>query len=432
MISLPALSLKDQLRKSLLEVCTPEDLQQWFEPLDMRMGMDGIVVVFPHALFADWFAKKGQDVFESTVALLSAKAVSDNPQEEDDLPPQHIRYEMPGNTLRQERRLPRKRRADIQEDPTFDDFVGNAKHRNVLHVLRELLPRDPRSVIPVSLAGPPGSGKTHLLRATARRLTHDLGSGFVLTGPDEVSAMEGALSENFRGLLLDDLHRLSADTAVQDTVVRLLDKCLDEGRPFVVAGTGRPAEWPLSSMLRSRLHVGITLVMPEPDMDICLRFMQQRFKSEGFTADKDTLLLLVRRFPDIRRLTGVVRRLCTLRSINGEVSQADMESIARQTDGTGLTPQVIMHLVAGRCGVTVKDILGSKRKPRLVRARQVAMYLCREMLAHSFPAIGHIFGGKDHSTVVHSVQKIKALLASDTDTHILVTELTKSCRKLSE
>ena len=78
-----------------------------------------------------------------------------------------------------------------------------------------------------------------------------------------------------------------------------------------------------------------------------------------------------------------------------------------------------------------REILGEKRRPDLVQARQLAMYLCRELLGHSYPVIGKIFGGKDHSTVMHGVKKIKQLQDTDRLVHSMVTELTRACRKRS-
>ena len=85
--------------------------------------------------------------------------------------------------------------------------------------------------------------------------------------------------------------------------------------------------------------------------------------------------------------------------------------------------------MASRCGYTSKDLRGRKRDPKLVRARQIAMYLCRELLGESYPSLGRMFGGKDHSTVIHAVKKIKETQVTNKDVHILVTELTQSCRK---
>ena len=114
--------------------------------------------------------------------------------------------------------------------------------------------------------------------------------------------------------------------------------------------------------------------------------------------------------------------------IGRDLSEQDLLNIVRQGgDGSALTPQLIVSIVGEHCGVPPKEILGEKRRPDLVQARQLAMYLCRELLGHSYPVIGRMFGGKDHSTVMHGVKKIKLLQESDRLTHSMVTELTKAC-----
>lgn len=528
------ISLKDQLRKSLLEVCPPEDLRQWFDPLQLRLESDEpekeplvygksvnsimgvephnelqtsetetdqvqadqvqadqvqvdqvqadqvqigehqsdeqlqnvqsgaenniiepirytLVVTLPHGLFAEWFAKKGQDVFESTVALLSTRG-SEN-EENDRL--LSIRYEAPQDATLLESISGKGRQANLlsgvlsgvlispiasplaslksrkdqstQPQKSFDDYVTNAKHKQTLHVLRSLLPRNPRAVNPVVLCGPAGSGKTHLLEATAARLNQTLGSGMVVHNAETLDSQ--SLNGPLKSLLMDNLHRLSPEPVVQAAFIRRLDATLNEGHPVLLAGLGRPAEWQLAEELRSRLHSGVILSLPEADMDMCLRFAQQRFKTAGIRVEKEALLQLVRRFPDIRRLTGVLRRM---EALNAPGQDVDLEQVLAQSDAPGLTPQAIIQICAEALDVNPKDILSSKRKPKLVRARQLSMFLCRELLGHSYPTIGQHFGGKDHSSVIHAVRKMKELQASDTDTNILVTEVTKSCKKLVE
>lgn len=481
------ISLKEQLRKSLLEVCPPEDLCQWFDPLQLRLESDApekgegtsnesvysksdgenehnngqgddengraekepaetgiaepvrytLVVSLPHSLFAEWFARKGQDVFESTVALLSTRG-SEN---DDNDRPLSIRYEAPqdaplreiekkgqtGLLTDQRGRKETLKNQSTQPQQRFEDYIANAKHKQTLHVLRDLLPRNPRAVCPVVLCGPTGSGKTHLFVATAARLTQTLGSGMVLHSAEKLDSQ--CLSEEMRSLLVDNMHRFPTELAVQGTFIRRLDNTLHEGYPVLLAGLGRPGEWPLTEELRSRLHSGLVLSLPEADMDMCLRFAQQRFKSAGLKVEKEALLQLVRRFPDMRRLTGVLRRMEALYTPGQDI---DLEQVMAQSDAPGLTPQAIIHLSAEALDVNPKEIFGSKRKPKLVRARQLAMFLCRELLGHSYPIIGQHFGGKDHSSVIHAVRKMKELQASDADTNILVTEVTKRCKKLAE
>jgi chromosomal replication initiator protein len=107
-----------------------------------------------------------------------------------------------------------------------------------------------------------------------------------------------------------------------------------------------------------------------------------------------------------------------------------MHRVLTHTADTGsLNPQQVIRLVAARCGVKPEDIMGEKRHPRIAQARQMAMFLCRTLLHSSYPAIGRVFGGRDHSTVIHSIKKIQFLWDTDKDMHTTLTELSLTCRQ---
>ena len=163
--------------------------------------------------------------------------------------------------------------------------------------------------------------------------------------------------------------------------------------------------------------------------DVRLRYAQQQAKFRRLPLSREQLLLIAQHCPDVRRLSGVILRVASHRSLLGrDLSEQDLLNIVRQGgDSSALTPQLIVSIVGEHCGVPAKEILGEKRRPDLVQARQLAMYLCRELLGHSYPVIGRMFGGKDHSTVMHGVKKIKLLQESDRLAHSMVTELTKAC-----
>lgn len=160
-----------------------------------------------------------------------------------------------------------------------------------------------------------------------------------------------------------------------------------------------------------------------------LRYAQQQAKFRRLPLSREQLLLIAQHCPDVRRLSGVILQVASHRSLLGrDLSEQDLLNIVRQGgDSSALTPQLIVSIVGEHCGVPAKEILGEKRRPDLVQARQLARYLCRELLGHSYPVIGRMFGGKDHSTVMHGVKKIKLLQESDRLAHSMVTELTKAC-----
>lgn len=329
------------------------------------------------------------------------------------------------------------------------------------------------------LCGPHGTGKTHLLRAVGNELFRTLGNELFYASLSDLEmrfATEPSLAvrqelASKSAILLDDfqyLARIPSHCArmpeyppvrttttlpdsspepprahtmrpndlqpdpkadMQEELCLLLDRFMDQGKPVVIAGVGHPKDWNLDRALSSRLETGLWAELPEPDLDVRLRYAQQQSKFRRLSLPKEHLLLLAQHCPDIRRLSGVIRRAASHRSLLGrDLSEQDLLNIIRQSgDSSALTPQIIVSIVGEHCGVPAKEILGEKRRPDLVQARQIAMYLCRELLGHSYPVIGRMFGGKDHSTVMHGVKKIKQLQERDRLTHTMVTELTKAC-----
>lgn len=218
---------------------------------------------------------------------------------------------------------------------------------------------------------------------------------------------------------------------LQNELCLLLDRFLEQGKAVVLAGAGHPGDWRLSRGLFSRMEMGLWAELPEPDLDVRLRYAQQQARLRRMPLSKELLLLLSQHCQDIRRLSGLIRRVASHRALLGrEISAQDIMNIIRQgSETSALSPQMIISIVGEHCGVPTRDILGEKRRPDLVHARQMAMYLCRELLGQSYPLIGRMFGGKDHSTVMHSVKKIKQLQEHDRLVHTMVTELTKACRE---
>ena len=359
-------------------------------------------------------------------------------------------------------------------DNIVDTFIGNGKHKWALSLARDITRRavfrathgvlDDAHEAPglLVLCGPHGTGKTHLIRAVGNELFRTLGSDLYSASLSDLELLYAERSvlavrqELFakEAVLIDDFQHLSripdktptttasrfraplaaepetpAGPSLREELCLLLDRFMDQGKPVVVAGVGRPKDWNLGKALLSRLETGLWAELPEPDLDVRVRYAQQQAKLRRLPLPREQLLLIAQHCPDIRRLSGVIRRVSSHRSLLGrDLSEQDLLNIVRQGgDSSALTPQLIVSIVGEHCGVPAKEILGEKRRPDLVQARQLAMYLCRELLGHSYPVIGRMFGGKDHSTVMHGVKKIKLLQERDRLAHSMVTELTKAC-----
>ena len=462
-----------------MESCSETALQSWFDPLEILLDQEAgtLAVRFPHAFFGIRFSSLFQKLFEKKARELWGKGLSITYGAGKFTPSPPVPFVQPAPESRQDALHPAVANPmPFGEEWTFDTFIGNGKHKWALSLARDITRRavyrathgrapslDDIGEAPglLVLCGPHGTGKTHLLRAIGNELFRTLGSDLyyaslsdlelLFAGRSVLAARQELLSKE--AVLIDDFQHLSripdktpttasrfraqivaepeqpAGPSVREELCLLLDRFMDQGKPVIVAGVGRPKEWSLGKALLSRLETGLWAELPEPDLDMRLRYAQQQAKFRRLPLSREQLLLIAQHCPDVRRLSGVILRVASHRSLLGrDLSEQDLLNIVRQGgDSSALTPQLIVSIVGEHCGVPAKEILGEKRRPDLVQARQLAMYLCRELLGHSYPVIGRMFGGKDHSTVMHGVKKIKLLQESDRLAHSMVTELTKAC-----
>lgn len=446
--------------------CSEAALRSWFDPLELQLDetVPALTVHFPHAFFGIRFSGLFQQLFERKARELWGEQLAIT---YDGLSTPLTDFAAPQT---EEGIHPAANPTPFGEDWTFDTFIGNGKHKWPLSLARDLTRRavyrathgqnaaqdesDPGLLL---LCGPHGTGKTHLLRAIGNELFRSLGSDVLyaslsdlellyadrpsLTVRQELFTHEALLLDDFQhlaripekpaptSLLRNPIAESPSGAVLRDELCLLLDRFLDQGKPVIIAGEGRPKDWNPGKALLSRLDTGLWAELPEPDLDVRLRYAQQQTRLRRMPLSREHLLLIAQHCQDIRRLSGVILRVATHRSLLGrELSEQDLLNIVRQGDeNSALTPQLIISIVGDYCGVPAKEILGEKRRPDLVQARQFAMYLCRELLGHSYPVIGRLFGGKDHSTVMHGVKKIKLLQESDRLTHSMMTELTKAC-----
>ncbi|MBD5538815.1 MAG: chromosomal replication initiator DnaA [Desulfovibrio sp.] len=425
----------------------------WFDALALRLEDGHLVVGFPHSYFARWFCAHKQAGFESALA----RCFPDMPG---------ILYEdAPGGLFARQREAegadgrtragetgisaPREDAPDngaLVENAlggdAFDRFIVNAKNAFPLATAKKAaVEGGTADGVALVFCGKSGTGKTELLRAMARTLARRLSrEGLTLCGAAKFCAGlgEGAAGtphgrpegfwRNCRALLLDDLQDLTGVPGWQRCLAALLD-ARPAGRLVVFAHAGPARELGrLDERLRCRLESGLVLELLEPDLDVRLRYLQRAVRERDLPLTREQILYLAQRCAQFSLLQGLLRKVEAFAALNGRAPlQADLENIVRT--GGSVRPagcREILGTVAQGFNLRPEDILGARRRPDLVLARQVAMYLCRRKLGLSYPELGRAFGGRDHSTVIHAVKKIRKLLDTDKVVHNLVTELENS------
>lgn len=171
-----------------------------------------------------------------------------------------------------------------------------------------------------------------------------------------------------------------------------------------------------------------------PDLETRIAILRKKVASQRLTAGTQVLELIASRIPtNIRELEGALTRVAALASLNQqEITVALAEEVLNDLmpdDATPVDAQTIMDASAKYFGISLDDLTGSSRVASIASARQVAMYLCRELTDLSLPKIGAKFGGRDHSTVLHAVRKIGEKIGVNRDLYVQVTELTNQIKQ---
>jgi chromosomal replication initiator protein len=330
----------------------------------------------------------------------------------------------------------------LQEENPFETFLHNAKNSFPLAALAEIARKSPGEVYnPFTLCGPVGVGKSHLL--------HTLATVFQKKYPPEQTVCAKALRfctentqwilrpedfwQHYSVLLLDDMQELADRKIEQHAIELILDACSvsPAGKNcqavFTCAGNSGSLNL-LEERLRSRLESGLVVELAAPDMDVRLLYIRAVCKKENIPLERDQCLFLAQSCSQLRLLHGLLLKIKAF--ISAHNKKTSREDIQRIISSGGLkkpaTCKKIINRTAQAFNVRAEDILGEKRSPDLVQARQTAMYLCRKKLRLTYADIGREFEGRDHSTIIYAFNKIKQLLLTNKDVCTKVTEVEKS------
>ena len=449
--------LKNELR-DILALQKADDRGDWLESLTLRNDGLTLHVGFPHFYFAAWFSQHKRDLFEQTLSCRFADEqlphiVYEQPTHGPALghfqawPLQHVEQEATGHEASGRAGSGMEVRSAVSaapknENDAFTAFIANAKNAFPLAAAKEIAEqRADVAYNPFLLCGRSGTGKSHILRSMAATLRQShTGNRVILASAARFCADNPAwvrhpelFWQQYDVLLLDDIQDLAGQSAWQQKLVSCMDACPHTASPatgghrqMVFACTGQPqALKTLDERLRSRLESGLVVELMEPDLDVRMRYLQAMCKERNMNLSRDQLLFIAQRCSQFRLLQGLLLKVAAFCSVTGcELSQADLENIVR-TGVADKTPGCLEILgeVARAMNLRAEDVLGGKRRPDLVLARQVSMYICRRKLGLSYPELGRAFGGKDHSTVIHAIKKIKKILVSDKALQQLVAEL---------
>ena len=335
----------------------------------------------------------------------------------------------------------------LQARYTFDRFVVGESNRLACAASRSVAERPGSFYNPLFLYGGVGLGKTHLIQAIGNHALSIRPGMKVLYTAAEALFIEliQAIEKNtrlefknrYRGLdllLLDDVHYLIGKERLQEEVFYIFNSLQDAGSQVVFTSDRPPQDIPtLEQRLSSRLGQGLVVDIQPPELETRIAILKQKAAADETELPDDVAYFIAARVrSSVRQLEGCLTRLLAFSSLDGQPVTVQMAELALKDllkDAEPLDHNKIISACASLYGMTVADITGPRRTKLLALARQVAMYLMRTYLKLSLKEIGYYFGNRDHTTVMHAVEKIEELRVRDPAFAAKVEKLAKGINR---
>lgn len=322
---------------------------------------------------------------------------------------------------------------NINEENTFDTFVIGNGNRFAHAASLAVAEAPAKAYNPLFIYGGVGLGKTHLM--------HAIGNYIQKTRPDAkvaylsserftndfINSIRDNKPEAFRNkyrnidvLLIDDIQFLAGKEQTQEEFFHTFNSLHDEDKQIVITSDRTPKEIPtLEDRLRSRFGWGLITDITPPDLETRIAILKKKCEEANVVIPKESMLYIANQIDtNIRELEGALTRVAayaklTNQEMSPEVVAEALKDIVKEPKQRKISIEDIQAVVAEHYSIKIDDFSSKKRTRSIAFPRHVAMYLSRELTDNSLPKIGEIFGGRDHTTVIHAHEKISKLLQTD-------------------
>jgi chromosomal replication initiator protein len=420
----------------------------WFKPTSFVSDNGELITVrVPNSHFRDWLSKHYASVIEEAMSELERSSstvdfVSEPPPQisERETTAADDFSQLPGTE-------PFPTAAGLNPRYTFDTFVVGPSNQFAHAACRAVAEAPSRSYNPLFIYGGVGLGKTHLMHAIGHyvvrqdpqvRLTYISSERFM---NEMINALRYERILDFREryrsvdiLLMDDIQFIAGKEGTQTEFFHTFNALYDAARQIVISSDCPPHEIPqLEERLRSRFKWGLIADIQPPDIETKVAILKKKAEAEAVPLPNEVAVYIASKIKsNIRDLEGSLIRLVAYASLRGsDITLALTQDVLKNvltTDERAVTVDSIQKFVAEYYQMKVHELKSRNNSKSIALPRQVAMYLCKTLTGASLPEIGRSFGGKHHSTVIHSIRKVNEMRKKDADFNSLLNNMLDNFR----
>lgn len=430
---------------------TPQKFQTWFEHLQvLTLEPERLVLEVPNPFFGDWFEEHSLplllDVLEQHAQIRPKAHFVVSSTYYDQEQPQAA-TPSPASPQPARRRGPPRWIHNLHPRFTFDNFVVG-KSNEFAHAACRAIAKDPgRPYNPLFIYGDTGLGKTHLMQAIGHALLEQSPDARVYYASSEkfmnemIQAITAGRTVDFRRkyrnldmLLLDDIHFLSGRESTQEEFFHTFNTLHDSHRQIVITSDRPPRDIAkVEERLISRFNSGLVTDIQAPDLETRVAILRAKGQREGITLPEDVMFMIAERIQtNIRELEGCLVRISALAHLLQAPITSDLAMEVLRVFGQPGDDPVdvgrIQHRVAKEFDVTIESLRGKRRTAKIAFARQVAMFLTKQLTPMTLVEIGKNFGNRDHTTVIYALDKIGQLRKSDHELDRRVDRIVREIR----
>ena len=317
---------------------------------------------------------------------------------------------------------------------TFENFIRGPSNQFAFAAAQAVAANPSGAYNPLFIYGPSGLGKTHLLNAIQIEIHKNHPDYNIVYVDCEkftneiITAVKMATTEQFRQkyreadvLLIDDIQFLAGKESTQEEFFHTFNTLHGANKQIILSSDRPPKDMDiLEDRIRSRFEWGLLADIQSPDYETRIAILRKKQELDGYSVSDDVIEYIASNIKsNIRELEGALNKIIAYanlekREINIDLAEQVLRDIISPNEKKVITPEFIIDTVADHFDITPSDIVGSKRSSKIVFPRQIAMYLCREMLDAPLTGIGKMMGDRDHTTVMHGIEKIeKEMSAKD-------------------